>query len=260
MITPDYEYYGLMVKYWDLLRGDTSNWADRFFYLDVIKKYGQPVLDVGCASGRLILDFLSQGIDIDGVDISPEMIALCQQNAEKKGLKPNLYVQSMIELNLPRKYKTVLVPSSSFQLLLEPELPLQALQAMKSIYAHLEPGGALVAAFMTLGQGGAPLEGEFTGEATRPEDGATVRRRGWYRFNPDTNMADSRDTWEVIKDGHVIESEMHEQIPATRSYTQTEATALFEQAGFMDIQVFSVFTFEPVKPTDTTFSLIGIKP
>ncbi len=74
MTAPNYEYYGLMVKYWDLLRGDTSNWPDRFFYLDVIRKSGQPVLDVGCSSGRLILDYLAEGIDIDGVDISPEMI------------------------------------------------------------------------------------------------------------------------------------------------------------------------------------------
>jgi len=257
MTTPNYEYYGLMVKYWDLLRGDTSTWSDRFFYLDVIKKYGQPVLDIGCGAGRLLIDYLSQGIDIDGVDNSPEMIALCRENAEKKGLQPNLYVQSMTALNLPRKYKTILVPSSSFQLLLEPEAPLQA---MKSIYAHLESGGAFAAPFMTLWKEGDPLEGEFTGKATRPEDGATVRRTGWYRFDPVTNMTDTRDTWEVIKDGQVIESEIHEQAPATRSYTHAEAITLFKQAGFKDIQIFSADTFDPVKPTDTGFSLVGIKP
>ena len=27
----DYEYKGLIATYWDLLRGDTSNWPDRFF-------------------------------------------------------------------------------------------------------------------------------------------------------------------------------------------------------------------------------------
>jgi SAM-dependent methyltransferase len=257
MTTPDYEYYGLMVRYWDLLRGDTSNWSDRFFYLDVIKKSGQPVLDVGCSSGRLILDYLAQGIDIDGVDISPEMISLCKQNAERKGLKPNLYVQSMTELNLPRKYKTVLVPSSSLQLLLEPGQPLQA---MKRFYDHLELGGALVSPFMTLWKEGDPLEGEFTRDAIRPEDGTTVRRTGWSRFNPETQMEDTRDTWEVIKDGQVIESEVHEQAPATLSYTQAEAVALFEQAGFKDIQIFSEFSFDPVKPDDTLFSVLGIKP
>ena len=256
MTTPDYEYYGLMVKYWDLLRGDSSTWEDRFFYLDVIKKYGQPVLDVGCGAGRLILDFLSQSMDIDGVDISPEMISLCKQNAESKGLKPNLYIQSMTELQLPRKYKTIIVPSSSMQLLLEPSLPLQAMQRF---YEHLESGGVLAIPFMALWEEGAPLEGEFTQEATRPEDGATVRRTGWYRFNPKTNMEDTRDTWEIIKDGQVLEAEVHEQTPATRSFTQEEATKLFEQAGFEDIQIFSKFTFEPVKPEDSIFSVLGIK-
>ena len=257
MSTPGYEYYGLMVRYWDLLRGDTSNWEDRFFFLDVIKKYGQPVLDIGCAAGRLLIDYLSQGIDIDGVDLSPEMVSLCKHNAEKKGLKPNLYVQSITELNLPRAYKTILVPSSTFQLLLKPEEPLQA---VRCIYEHLEPGGVCAAPFMALWGEGAPLEGEFTQEATRPEDGATVRRRGWYRFHPETQMDDSRDTWEVIKDGQVIETEIHEQSPATRSFTQSEAVSLFKQAGFKDIQLFSDFTFEPVKPEDGIFSIIGIKP
>jgi SAM-dependent methyltransferase len=257
MTTPNYEYYGLMVRYWDLLRGDTSNWPDRFFYLDVIRKSGQPVLDVGCSSGRLILDYLAQGIDIDGVDISPEMISLCKQNAERKGLNPTLYNQGMTELNLPRKYRTILVPSSSIQLLLEPGLPLQA---MKRFSDHLEPGGALVSPFMTIWVDTDPLENEWIQEAIRPEDGATVHRTGWSRFNPETQMEDTRDTWQVIKDGQVIESEVHEQVPATLSYTQAEAVALFEQAGFKDMQVFSEFTFDPVKPEDTLFSVLGIKP
>ena len=169
----NYEYHGLMVKYWDLLRGDTSTWADRFMYLELIHKYGQPVLDVGCASGRLILDYLAQKIDIDGVDISPEMIAMCERNAARKNFKPNLYVQNMTELSLPRKYRTILVPSSSIQLLLKPEQPQQA---MLRFYEHLEPGGALVSPFMTLWREGDPLDGGFEQEALRPEDGATVRR------------------------------------------------------------------------------------
>lgn len=257
MSSSNYEYYGLMATYWDLLRGDTSNWPDRFMWLDLIKRHGQPVLDVGCASGRLLLDFLKQGIDADGVDISPEMIALCKANAEKKNLAPNLYNQSMTELNLPRKYKTILVPSSSLQLLLKPGQPLQAMQRF---YDHLESGGVLASPFMTLWRDGDPLEGEFTREVIRPEDGATVRRTSWSRFNPATKMEDTRDTWEIIKDGVVIQTEVHEQAPATLSYTQAEAIALFEETGFTNIQAFSEFTSDPVKPADTLFTIIGTKP
>jgi hypothetical protein len=160
-------------------------------------------------------------------------------------------------LHLPRKYKTILVPSSSFQLLLKPEEPLRAMQC---IYEHLEPGGAFATPFMALWKEGDDLESEFRREATRPEDGAIVRRTSWSRYNPDTQMEDTRDMWEVIKDGQVIESEFHEQMPATRSFTREEAVELLEQADFRDIQLFSGFTFEPVKPEDTLFSIIGIKP
>ena len=113
MAIPDYEYKGLMAQAWDVLRGDTSSWSDRFFYLEAIAKYGQPVLDVGCGTGRLLLDFLAQGIDVDGVDNSPDMLALCRQRAERMGLKPNLFEQYMEMLNLPRQYRAILVPSRS---------------------------------------------------------------------------------------------------------------------------------------------------
>jgi SAM-dependent methyltransferase len=256
MTTPSYEYYGMMAEFWDLFRGDTSTWEDRFFYLDAVRKYGQPVLDVGCGTGRILLDFMHQGIDIDGVDNSPDMLARLHQKADGMGLNPKVYQQEMHTLDLPRKYQTILVPSSSFQLLLDPSLPPPAMQRF---YEHLLPGGVLVMPFMTLWKQGNPLESESTREVVRPEDGATVRRWQYARFDPETDLEHTIDRYEIIREGEVIASEEHRQSPATRSYTQEQAVALYEEAGFGDIQVFHEFTFEPVRPEDTTFCVIGMK-
>src|SRR5260370_31628698 len=112
-----YEYRGMMATAWDLLRGDTSSWPDRFFYRDLIVRYGQPVLDVGCGTGRLLLDYLAQGIDIDGVDVSPEMLAICAEKERQLGLHPRLFEQTMQQIGLPSTSRTISVRSSSFPLL-----------------------------------------------------------------------------------------------------------------------------------------------
>ena len=253
---PSYEYYGMLAEFWDLFRGDTSTWEDRFFYLDVVKKYGQPVLDVGCGTGRILLDFMQQGIDIDGVDNSPDMLALLKQKAENLNLNPTVYQQEMDKLSPPRKYQTILVPSSSFQLLLDAKLPPIA---MDRFYEHLLPGGVLAMPFMTLWRQGEPLENEFTREVVRPEDGTTIRRWQYARFDPDTDLEHTIDRYEIIRDGNVVASEEHHQSPGTRSYTQEQAAKLYQEAGFKDIQVLHEFTFEPVRPEDTIFCVLGFK-
>ena len=115
--TQPYEYRGMIAKAWDLLRGDTSEWPDRAFYRAIIEREGGPALDVGCGTGRLLLDYLSAGLDVDGVDVSPEMLALCREKAAAIGLAPTLYEQAMETLDLPRRYRVIFVPSSSIQLL-----------------------------------------------------------------------------------------------------------------------------------------------
>src|SRR5215216_2456721 len=147
MSLPDYEYKGLMAQAWDVLRGDTTTWPDRPFYLDLIQTFGQPVLDVGCGTGRLLLDYLAQGIAIDGVDNSPDMLDICQQKASALGLAPTLYQQYLETLSLPRQYRTIVIPSSTLQLVIDPAMAVQSLQQLA---AHLLPGGIVAAPFMTV--------------------------------------------------------------------------------------------------------------
>lgn len=255
MSLPEYEYKGLMAEAWDILRGDTSNWTDRFFYLQFIEQTGQPVLDVGCGTGRLLLDYLSQGIDIDGTDNSPDMLAICRQKAESKGLRLNLYEQHLESLSPPRQYKTILVPSSTIQLITESRM---ATQALRNLYNHLLPDGALVASIMTLWKPGEPLFSEWEKTAVS-EDGVTFRRvsRSWY--SPETECESTEDLYQQILDNQVSREEVHRRSPATRSYSQDQARKLFEDAGFDPVELRSEFTFESAKATDTLFTVIARK-
>jgi SAM-dependent methyltransferase len=260
MTYPDFEYYGLMAQTWDLLRGDTSNWADRRRYLALIAESGQPVLDVGCGTGRLLLDYRQQGIDIDGMDNSPDMLALLHARAADLGLAVTALQQTMQTLDMPRRYRTILVPSSSFQLLLTPQ---DAAEAMRRFYAHLLPGGALI---MSLyldyldGMPDSPPEWSLTGEKTRPSDGALLRRwsRGW--LDPADGLEHTEDCYEVLVEGKVVQDELHRRSPATKFYTQEQARAVYAAAGFERIQFFKEFTAQPAGPGDNLFTALGFRP
>jgi ubiquinone/menaquinone biosynthesis C-methylase UbiE len=256
----DYEYSGLMAQFWDLLRGDTSRWEDRFFYQDVIRQHGQPALDVGCGTGRLLLDYMQQGIDIDGVDYSPEMLDLLRQKAAALGLSPRVALQTMETLDLPRRYRVILVPSSSFQLLTEPAA---AAEALRRFYRHLEPGGVLVMSLYILGvdDAGQPIDQEeWTKEVVRPEDGAIIRRWSRSVYDHAQQMEDTEDRYEVIVDSVVVASEQRSRPRATRGYSQAQAIQLLQDAGFSDVHLTSGFSCTPAAPKDTLFCVFGTRP
>ncbi|HEY8601083.1 MAG TPA: class I SAM-dependent methyltransferase [Thermomicrobiales bacterium] len=255
----DYEYRGLKAATWDHFRGNTSHWGDRAAFRAIIDRHGQPALDVGCATGRLLLDYLAEGIDIDGVDLSPEMLGRCRARAAARGLTPTLYQQAMEHLDLPRKYGTILVPSSSFQLLTDAE---QARAAMRRFHDHLLPGGALAMPFMTLWREGEPREKTWPAprERVRPEDGAVVRHweRVWY--DPAAQLEHTEDRYEVVRDGAVLAAETIRRSPATRWYTHDAVRALYREAGFVDVRLTREWSGEPAAPDDPIVTAVGTRP
>ena len=259
MSDQEYEYRDLLATTWDLLRGDTSQWPDKFFYRDFILQYGEPVLDAGCGTGRLLLDYMIDGIDIDGVDNSSEMLTLCRQKASALDLHPTLFQQSMEDMDLPRRYQVILVPSSSFQLVTDSSL---ARKSMERLSTHLVSGGVLIMPFMILWQPGdaQQTDWEQVAQKERPEDGAVVRRWSRARYDVKNQLEHTEDRYEISLEGEVIASEYHTRSPATRWYTQSQSVDLYQGAGFSNIRIFSEFSREPASHEDTIFSIVGTKP
>ena len=259
MSEPEYEYHSMMAQTWDLFRGDTSNWDDRYFFLDLIRESGEPALDVGCGTGRLLLDYLSKGMDIDGLDNSPDMLSICRQKAKTMNLTPSLFESTMETMSLPRHYQTIVVPSSTFQLILD---PLLAKEAMLRLFAHLLPGGTLAMPFMLVWKRGEPLESPWRlmGEKFRLEDGATIQRWSFSRYDPETQLEHTEDRYDVVKDGITISKEYHARSPATREYSQPQAQDLYIEAGFVDIFIYKGFTRLAASAEDEIFVITGKRP
>ena len=129
-------HYGLVAKWW----AEFNTTGPEVDYFRRFVEEGRPALDTACGTGRLLLPYLRAGLDVDGCDISPDMLALCRERAEQEGLAPKLYAQALHELDLPRRYRTILV-CGGFGLGGQRE---HDAEALRRIHDHLEPGGTLV--------------------------------------------------------------------------------------------------------------------
>lgn len=132
-------YTGLASLHWSAISDTDSRW-DQAFYKDIIQQNGGQALELGCGAGRLLLAYLQEGLDVEGVDISGDMLAVCREAAEAAGLHPVLYEQPMQCLDLPHRFSTIYVPCGSFVCVMDRAA---ALETLRRCYAHLVPGGVL---------------------------------------------------------------------------------------------------------------------
>ena len=132
-------HHGLVAKWWAEFNDDFSPHEVAYFKR-AVEQRGEPALDVGCGTGRVLIPCLRAGLHVDGSDVSADMIALCREKAVREGLSPKLSVQPMHQLQLPRRYRTILV-CGAFGLGSTRE---QDLDSLCRFHEHLLPGGTLL--------------------------------------------------------------------------------------------------------------------
>lgn len=130
-------HYGLVARYW---AEHNTGGPEIDYYRRHIERFGGPALDAGCGTGRLLIPFLQAGLDVDGCDVSADMLALARERAECEGLKPNLYAQALHQLDLPCSYQTI-VACGVFGL---GGSRAQDFAGLQRLHRHLKPGGVLL--------------------------------------------------------------------------------------------------------------------
>jgi SAM-dependent methyltransferase len=133
---PQTWHYGLIAEWWAEFNTD----GPEIDYFGRFVRRAQPALDAGCGTGRLLLPWLREGLDVDGCDVSADMISLCRERALREGLEPRLFVQPLHELDPPRRYATI-VACGVFGL---GSTRADDQEALRRFHASLEPGGTLL--------------------------------------------------------------------------------------------------------------------
>ena len=81
-------HHGLVARWWAEFNVGGPEVA---YFTKVARRFGGPVLDAGCGTGRVLLPLLRAGLDADGSDVSADMLAFCRDKAAAEDRRPRLF-------------------------------------------------------------------------------------------------------------------------------------------------------------------------
>ncbi|MFC8191018.1 class I SAM-dependent methyltransferase [Cellulomonas sp. NPDC057328] len=136
-------YTAIVADVYGLLRGTHFDAAP---YLAFVRSEGEPALELGCGDVGPFLELVRQGIDVEGVDSSADMVRRCRERAAAEGLSPVVHHQRMEDLALDRRFRAVYLAGPTFNLLPDDAT---AARALAAIGRHLLPGGAALVPLWT---------------------------------------------------------------------------------------------------------------
>lgn len=118
---------------------------DIAFFVDAAAHAGGPVLEVGCGSGRVLIPTARAGIEIVGLDLSPQMLGVCRERVLREPPAVQEHVTlvhaDMRRFDLGRTFTLATIPFRPFQHLLNVD---DQLACLSSIRRHLVEGGRLI--------------------------------------------------------------------------------------------------------------------
>lgn len=134
--------YSISAKYYDDAYAVKKDLLDLGYYLDLVKRVGGPVLEIGCGTGRVLLAVARSGITIHGVDNSSNMLSVLRKNlsAEPRVVQErvSIFEGDMRNFHLPQKYPLVIMPFRPLQHMYTVPDQVAALQTAAS---HLRQSG-----------------------------------------------------------------------------------------------------------------------
>jgi SAM-dependent methyltransferase len=145
MSAPSALYDSFIADYYDespIVKGRTQDVA---YYCDAAREFGDPILELGCGTGRITMALAEAGRQITGLDLSERML---EHAVAKRATLPteargrlHLIHGDMTQFDLGDKFRLVIIPFRPFQHLLEVK---QQIDCLDSVRKHLIPGGRLI--------------------------------------------------------------------------------------------------------------------
>ena len=261
-------HYGLVARWW--AETNTAEPAEVAYYLNAIRRFGEPALDVGCGTGRLLVPLLAAGLDIDGTDISGDMLAFAEAGAREHGHVPHLTACPAHQLALDRTYRTIFL-CGVFGIGASRE---QDRETLRRIHRHLKAGGALLIAhwlpyadqdeqtwarWLHGHRTNVPREWPAGEERRRMRDGDELElltRLGSLDPLAQRQVLEMRAR--LWRDGAIVREEA--SWLSENLYFAQELSRMLTDAGFRDVSIEGPYTGRPATDEDAAVVFVARRP
>lgn len=220
---------------------DYNAWADYLIGLLGAPLRSEPVrvIECGCGTGAITLQLLQKGMDVTGIDISPEMLRVAQEKLRSAGYKnAALACMDMRALSSHRPVDAVVAACDGVNYLLSDE---DAAHFFAGACRALKPDGLLLFDISSAHKLRRVLDGHTFGEDLA--DCAYL----WQNVYDDASGLLQMDLTVFTRepDGRYARAE---ETHMQRAYETEELRELLVQNGFDDIETFDAFTKDPPRP------------
>ena len=250
----DRDYGETTARFYDSAydRSAALDGRDIAFYRALAREGGGPVLELGCGTGRVLLEIAALGFPCTGLDASQQMLARLRAKSAFSNLR--LVRAPMQKFELPgERFGLIYSAFRAFQHLYTVEDQLACLACVRR---HLAPGGRL--AFDVF----APRLGR-TAQLEEPESadlrftlaGEDVVRFASVTRDPALQLLSIRFRYERSRDGRVVGNE-HASF-AMRWFWRFELEHLLARAGFAEIEIYGDFDRSPVSADTPAFVVVA---
>ena len=218
------EYYGELCTQIYETNKSIAGENELEFYLSFVEDKDQ-VLEPMCGNGRMLIPLLEKGIDIEGFDISEEMLSLCRMKGQTLNLKPNVFHCRLEEFKSNKNYDLVIIPFGSFSLMPD-ELVRDSLSNMSNV---LKDGGKILLTVMT---NKGPVEEIFDWNETNRQyigDNEIIEYKK-MNFDPRSKILNTKLKYNLVKNGRIEKEEIMD-FPV-RLYDNGEFEKVLKSNGF----------------------------
>ena len=223
-----WDYGRLATEVYELDKPIGHSFGDVEYYLGHLAGVSGRILEPAVGTGRILIPLVEAGLEVDGFDPSPQMLAVCRQHCRDRDLEPNLWQGDMTTFVNRAAYAAVIIPTGSIALLDGRDDTLRALVCFKE---SLESIGRLL------------VDVPAPPVLKEPE-----RMRMWcldsyvwtlqtmhVEYAPDANQTTNWLRYEKWHEGSLVSTEM--QRFRLQHWAMNEFEELLVEAGFEDITV-----------------------